>query len=273
MLITDNFIFMHQPKTGGTFVTAVLLRLHGIPWNARKIGNKTSRVWETPYGEVILRGPKHNSCGDIPDGQRSRKVLATARNPYDRYVSEYEFGWWKREEYLDDFRRGTPDFDRRYPGFPNISFSDFLSFANRQEIIGRTNIGAQTIGFIWRYFRDPERVLAELKEDYFSSGRHRADMFDVHFLNMDRLNQDLHDFLIAAGYPASALAFILETGKILPTVPPEGETRHDHRSLDSYYSRQSAAFVRHRERHLLALFPEFDGLPERLPNGASESAS
>lgn len=32
MLFTDNFVYIHQSKTGGT-VTTVILRLHELKWN------------------------------------------------------------------------------------------------------------------------------------------------------------------------------------------------------------------------------------------------
>jgi hypothetical protein len=33
MLFTDNFVYIHQPKTDGTFVTTVVLRLHEFRGN------------------------------------------------------------------------------------------------------------------------------------------------------------------------------------------------------------------------------------------------
>ncbi|MEO5579109.1 MAG: hypothetical protein ABIR58_00510 [Gemmatimonadaceae bacterium] len=262
MLITDKFVYVHQSKTGGTFVTDVLLRIHGVKWEARKIGNDTELAWTTPHGQLIILGPKHNSCSDIPDEHRGKSVLGTVRNPYDRYVSSYEFGWWKKAEYLEDYRRKSACLDERYPGFPDISFADYLSFANRKEIVAGNDIGAQTRSLIHHYFRNPKRVVAVTDEDYFSSGRYLAEMFDVRFLRTNTLNKDLHDFLLAVGYPADDVAFILKTEKVLPAVPPEGKERVDHRSWATYYSPDSAELVRHWERHFLALFPEFDGLPE-----------
>lgn len=272
MLITDKFVFLHQPKTGGTFVIDVLLRIHGVAWNARRIGNKTNRAYETPYGELIARGPKHCGCADIPEGHKDKMVLATVRNPFDRYVSLYEFGWWKKEEYRDSYRAIVPDLDQRYPGFPEIGFADYLRFANRREIAAGTDIGPQTVAFVGQYFKDPTRVLAEHDEEYFSSGRYRADMFDVHFLQTGRLNHDLHALLLAAGYPAADIAFILELGKVVPKAPAEGRSREG-RSWESYYSAESLEFVRHRERHLLTLFPDFGQSAELLPHETRQAAS
>lgn len=257
MLITNKFIFVHHPKTGGTFVSRALLRIHGLDQSDVSIRGETNRVFGTPHGTLIIFG-KHNACADIPVEQRGKKVLGVVRNPFDRYVSSYVFGWWKKPEYLEQYRQTIEDLDRRYPGFPDIGFNDFLKFQNERKQAGGNDIGSETVAFIRRYFNDPERVLAKLGENYFTSGGYREDMFDIHFLRTDDLNQGLHDFLLAAGYPAADIAFILDIGKVLPKVPPEGKRREDVQSWEAYYSPESKAFVRRRERHLFTLFPEFD---------------
>ncbi|MEO5579025.1 MAG: sulfotransferase family 2 domain-containing protein [Gemmatimonadaceae bacterium] len=272
MLIADKFVVLHQPKTGGTFVSDVLLRIHGVVCNPSKIGRDTNIAFETPYGEFIVWGRKHDSgCAEIPENHRQKIVLSTVRNPFDRYVSLYEFGWWKKDEYLESYREVVPDLDQRYPGFPDLEFADYLRFANRQEIAAGMDIGQQTVGFVGRYFKDSRRVLAELDEHYFSSGRYRADMFGVHFLQTDRLNQDVHSFLLEVGYPAAEIAFILALEKVVPKAPPEGRSREG-RSWKSYYDEASLEFVRHRERHLLTLFPEFDLSVESIRDDTGPAA-
>ncbi len=36
MVVTDKFVYIHKPKTGGTFVTDALLRLYEGKWNLWK---------------------------------------------------------------------------------------------------------------------------------------------------------------------------------------------------------------------------------------------
>ena len=88
MIITDKFVYVHHPKTGGTFVNSVLRQLY-------KVENNVPR--ERRYGEFAWRR-KHRPCRKIPEEHRGKLVLATVRNPYDWWVSAYEFGWWKRKE-------------------------------------------------------------------------------------------------------------------------------------------------------------------------------
>lgn len=258
MIITDRFVFVHHPKTGETLVTSALLRIHGLPLEAGGLRDKMHTVFETSHGQVIMRGPKHYACKDIPAAHRGQKVLGVVRNPYDRYVSSYEYGWWKEPEYLEQYRDKTKDLDQLYPGFPDISFRDFLDFQNLRQKAAGSDVGSETVAFIRRYFKEPRRVLANLREDDFSSGRYRQDMFDVHFLRTDCLNQGLHAFLLAVGYPAGEIAFLLELGKILPGIPAEVRPRLDPTSREAYCTPESQALMRHRERHLFTLFPEFE---------------
>jgi hypothetical protein len=258
MLITDRFIHIHQPKTGGTFVAKTLLRLYQVPRNPQ--ASRHDVAFETPYGPFIYCTPKHNRCINIPAPHRSKKVLATVRNPYDSYVSHYEFGWWKDDKYREHYDR-TPDFDRRYPGFPNLGFPEFVDFFNRVWFIPGSprahtteSVGRLTRDFILYFFKDPRAVFSRLDESYFASGAYRSDMFDVHFLRTDRLNRELHDFLLREGFRPEDIAFILGLGKILP----EGSRRDAQRTWDTYYTPEVKALVRSKERYLFTLFPAFD---------------
>jgi hypothetical protein len=71
MLIHEKFVFLHMPKTGGSFVGNVLKR-------------------ELP-GSLTRGAPGklHPGWGDLPDEARGRPVLVYVRNPWDWYVSWY----------------------------------------------------------------------------------------------------------------------------------------------------------------------------------------
>jgi hypothetical protein len=256
MMITERFVYVHQPKTGGTFVTSVLFKLHGIPASPTAIGKATNTTFDTPFGQVTFRGPKHNACAEIPEEHRHKPVLATRRNIFDRYVSSYLFGWWKKEEYLPDYRDAIPDLEERYPGFPNISFDEYIDFVNYAEL-QNGDVGWQTAAFIRKYFHEPDRVLKELDDEYFRSGRYRSDMFDVRFVRTEALNEDLHAFLLEVGFPADAISFILEERKILPPAAEESVARSSDQSWPAFYSEALLERVTTIERHLLSIFPEY----------------
>ena len=126
MLITDQFVFLHMPKTGGTFVRHVLFRLHAArAYPLKRFLGQTGRrrkltqyVWlcaavviaklrfRDKYGRLEYQRPKHGGWGKIPEPHRNKPVLATVRNPHDWYVSQYEFGWWSKVN-IPNFSRLT----------------------------------------------------------------------------------------------------------------------------------------------------------------------
>jgi len=69
MVITDKFVYIHKPKTGGTFVTDALLRLHDGKWNFLMHG-KLAVLKEIHFrnklGTLIINNNKHGGCREIP---------------------------------------------------------------------------------------------------------------------------------------------------------------------------------------------------------------
>ena len=71
MIVTDKFVFVHLPRTGGTFVSDVIRKF--FP-SAHEIGHHLPR-------EFLPREHSH-----LP-------VLGTIRNPWEFYVSLYHYSW------------------------------------------------------------------------------------------------------------------------------------------------------------------------------------
>ena len=72
MILTKHFVFLHFPKTGGSFVR-VLLDEHG------------PKDWE------IRTYPLHPTHEDIPESHRHLPVLGATRDPWSWYVSHYAY--------------------------------------------------------------------------------------------------------------------------------------------------------------------------------------
>ncbi len=264
MIFTDKFVYVHEPKTGGTFVTSMLFRLYGLKWSRlthlKNIILKEIRSQHPKYGELVHNTRKHAGCSEIPAHHREKKVLATIRNPYDLYVSQYEFGWWKRREYLP-YLKAVPHFQEDYPTFPDISFADYvtLSDAAFEKFRGPSDVelcGLRSREFINLYFREPLRAYERLQhdQDYISAKKHLTDMFDLHFVRTDDLNRGLYNFLIAMDYADEDVCFVLDHEKILPR--GKGRTAAQH--WQNYYTPELKQQVREREHLLFTLFPEFD---------------
>jgi hypothetical protein len=261
MIATERFTYVHQPKTGGTFVSTVLFRVHNVPWNLfihAASSVITNLVFQGKYGEFIFNNNKHGGCSQIPDRLRRGVTLATVRNPFDLLVSQYEFGWWKKRA-CRKYYRAVPDFHRRFPRFPDLSFGEYVELS---ELVfyapegGDSDAapGPLTREFMHFYFRDKARAFARFGDDYIESRAYEADMYPLRFLRQERLNQDLHDFLATAGYDPADLAFIPGLGKMLPH---EGG-RSPEQAWEGYYSPELKRRVRHRERLLFSMFPQFD---------------
>ena len=262
MIFTEKFVYVHEPKTGGTFVTSALFRLYGLRWTPlvrlRNALLGEARAAHPRYGALVHDSNKHGFCRHIPAAHRGKPVLATVRNPFDLYVSQYEFGWWKRREFLP-FYRAVPGFEKLYPRFPELTFAEYVGLTNAAFPVfadGRgERRGLLTEQFFKYYFREPEEAFARLAdEDCAASRRCRADMFGLHFVRTDQLNRGLYDFLVRVCYADEDVRFVVEMEKVLP----QGRGRGAAQKWERYYTPELKREVRERERFLFALFPEFD---------------
>lgn len=268
MLLTDKFVYIHYPKTGGSFVTNRLFKIHdntGVQNNQlRQIG----KVLGTTWGGLIdtaKDGSQHNTCREIPFSFRGKPIVSTIRNPYDRYVSGYMYGWWKR--YPEQFAPDVEAVAKAFPNYPNLSFEDYVRISNDFNIFQKiptphldpnNPIGQRTYETIQFFFRsDPETIFSKLTEDYITSGAYKKDRFPVRFLKMENLNLELYEFLVEVGYPPQQIEFVLDSEKVLPgmqvgTIPREDQGWQD------YYTPELKAFVRERDRLFFQMFPEYD---------------
>ncbi len=259
MILTDRFVAVHEPKTGGTFVTSALFQLYGVPWNLRtRLASAFGRdvVARGKYGTFVFTNNKHGGCNEIPETYRDRPILASVRNPYDLYVSQYEFGWWKRREFLSYYRR-VPDFERRFARFPDLSFAEYMELtgaAFRTLRNDRFAPGLYTEQFVRFYFKSPQKAYARIDDSYIASESYRNDMHDLRFVRTDRLNLDLYEFLAGIGFDARDVEFIVELDRVLP----QGKGRSADQRWEAYYTDELKRSVRERDRLVFAIFPCFD---------------
>jgi hypothetical protein len=299
LLLTDRFVYIHEPKTGGTFVTHVLSELHGgltgvrpsprvregirlrLPtasfWLERRGGSPSSGdSGTTKYGR-LCRWNDHGTCSEIPRRYRSRQIVATVRNPFQKYVSGYLFGWWKRPEYISLYRQTIPDFHQRYPSFPDLTFTEYMELIHAswtvpvdRGLCSGQGVGFQTERFLRFYFRLPwllrgtkhdiSSVVRKVDGEYVRRRRYEVDMFDVRFLRTERLNEELCEFLLETGYDASDVEFVAALEHVVPVGGAEigfteRATSHD---WASFYTPDLRAIVRQKDDLLFSLFPEFD---------------
>jgi hypothetical protein len=203
---------------------------------------------------------QHGRVDQIPFEDRHKPILTTLRNPFDRYVSQYEFKWWKTHPHT--FFKDVDRLKQVYPHYPELSFGEFLE-ASTNFYLGlesprfslEDRLGRHTLQFIAYFYQQPEKVV-EIDADYLVQRLYHQDICPrVSYIFMEDLNRQLHAFLNKMGYSADEISFILDHGKVFPR---EGG-RNNHQTWEAYYTPELKAYVRHRERMLFDLFPEFDG--------------
>jgi hypothetical protein len=250
MFITDDFIFIHFPKSGGTFVVKMLEQAcntcHKL--SAHLILDDKVPNTDEPYGQ-------HGGCEQIPDGWgEDRSLFTTIRNPLDGLVSRYEFKWWQSHPIVT-----TEEIIKEYPEFPNLSFQRYLDMANTLFLGKLTNnpinpnIGILSFQFLRFYFRNPYQLLTEIDDTYFQSGKWKEDMFDIKFLKMDRLNEELFSFLVDHGYSENKVTFIRDHMKVYPQ---EGG-RSAEQQWQKYYTPELIEYIKKKERLLFEIFPSY----------------
>ncbi len=241
MIITDRFVFVHLPKTGGTFVESVLTRIHRArgdrvqEWRLersprswlRGLLSKVARpllrkrnantVYVVRHRKEGLYSP-HGTVAQIPPEHRDKPVLGVLRNPYDWYVSNFEFKWWIQNP-PPPAQRDRMKAD--CPAFPDLSFEDYVRLSNRPRRAGGgpgspdERPGYYTGKVVKFYFIRPPAP--GIGEAYLREERFRQDLHPrFRPIFQDDLNRQLHDFLLEQGYPAGEIAFILKEGRILP---------------------------------------------------------
>jgi hypothetical protein len=90
VLITPHFVFVHMPKTGGSFIRELLLD-----------------------GQEV--GELHATWNSIPPEYEHLPIFAVIRNPWDWYVSWHHFQAgledWERDEWLTYSSQGRLSFE------------------------------------------------------------------------------------------------------------------------------------------------------------------
>lgn len=270
MIITDRFVFVHQPKTGGTFVREVLWEISRREARSFPRGFLQRAGIVRPGHAYLETDDYHGTCHEIPPPQRSKKILSIVRNPFDFYVSFYHFGWWA--SHPEDSYRDVAAVRRAFPRFPDLSFEEFLSVANcyfnEFDMIGSRmedvdhRPGYYSTQFMLYFFKDPRAVYRDIDDEYISARRWSDDMFDAHFMRTHALNRDLHRYLADVGYPTHLIDGVSSKA---PVRPAEQLRDRPSREYEHYYTDATRALVLKKERLLFAMFPDLLARAEAVP--------
>ncbi len=266
MILTDKFVFMHVPKTGGTFVTRVLRELltpNQWDWRMHAVGRRYG-VYVPGYPYKYQEITQHAMRKHIPQRYAELPLASCVRNPYDIYVSEYTFNWW-RENPSRWFADPTAVVDE----FGPIEEMDFRAFVRatishghwsaicRENYPNLPPMSYCSTEWLHYHVHQPKEVVADATSaEEIIPWAHQATR-DVDFLLTHRLNQDLHAFLDRMGFPHEKIDPILTRGKIHPGKPRRKADDH----WSNHYDDELRTLLREHEPLLFAMFPEFDEIP------------
>jgi len=237
MTITPHFVFVHLPKTGGTFVSRHCWRI----WGDQCIDYPTY--------------PKHAKRREIPAEYRHLPVVGTIRSPYDWFVSAYHFPWWR------DHAESFPGL-QSLPTYPDVSFDQFVRLATARwwarqhpELGRKPQLGHAAYCWVAWLGKEPFGFLRAALDAPPTPDAFREQLAGARLLRTSRLNQDLAELLAGCGVMQSEIDAVLESTRVQP-----GDAAHHRRQRDwrPFYSPKLKAFVRESERVFFDAFPEFD---------------
>jgi hypothetical protein len=256
MIIAEDFVFLHPPKTGGSFVTEVLMDIYA----------EQSR-------RTIVLGEKHGGVDSIPAEQRSKELVTIVRNPFDYYASHYSFGYWiDREEEPWITLWDIEAMRSRFDAYPYLSFAEFIEgalevghkhlHACKRELAERLLLGPLTVRML--QFSVPHYVmwLERLTVDD-DTGPLKREVARTRFLHTECLNRDTYRWLIELGVPAALAEPVLLKPPVQPLNTPNGtilkrahgQPRQEHWS--ELFDESTAAAVFKRDWLFFELFPEY----------------
>ena len=267
MIITDTFVMINFPKTGSSFARLAINRIY-----EQRRKSPVSRILalagfnrKGSCIELMLPQSEFSNHVNVPRHQHGRReqvpreyshlpVLSIARDPVDRNISNYEFRWWADHPiaHVDVIRQ-------RFPGFPDLSFTEYLDYQNFNTQFRDTgidiadDIGNQTVQFIQFFFNNPKEAFRMLNDDYIYSGAYRQDLPDLTLLSTENLNRELYNFLLQNGFSEKEINFVLEEERLRP-----GSTqRKDDETRKNYLTNNILKEIRYKERYLYRIYRDF----------------
>lgn len=268
MLITKNLVFINNPKTGSSFVRQVIRE---IMWK-RKPSNIMLRCLmklemisplykELLFPHIFPKMPpdQHGQYCQIPKKYKDRSIISIVRNPYDKFLSAYEFRHWSRSLPIE-----KATIKKHFPIFPRISLNEYVELNNliqqntfRQMGFMNLDIGVQTFQFIKMFFKNPNEVLQNFSHDYVISGEFKKDIGHISFLKQENLKNDLINLLRGYDYTTDELNFIANRDKV-------NVTKSSISNKSELWTNEALMYVEKNE-YLLLLMLQSLGFPYEKP--------
>lgn len=214
MIITNKFVFIHVPKTGGTFVREHL-KLLNCKWPELQL--------------LEITKFKHSGISKIPEEYKHLPIVSCLRDPISHMISRFNFKWWLRNS---ENRFDLKKVKLTYPNFPNLNIEEFYELMCNYNLrndkqIRKSHLLAlkKSIGFcsLTYFSKFCKRLIKTLKEDdeKIIFEKIKFAFSNISFLNTNNLSNDL--FLFLKNYndiPYEYISEIKQSKKIIPKADP-----------------------------------------------------
>ena len=226
MIVTDKFVFVHFPRTGGTFITDVIMRF--FP-SAQEIGYHLPRVL-------------------LPNEYSHLPVLGAVRNPWEFYVSWY-YHVWPRDgatplhSWLSE--NGKQQFEGTTRNALNLGTDNDRLDALIEKLPDEVDYRKRNIPNITK---DALRKIRGTGVGYYTFRFNHlfGNADEVFFCRVENLRQDLVGFFEGIGAATDELRdYVLRSDK---------KNIAEHRHYSTYYTPQLAELLSIRDRQLIDRF-------------------
>lgn len=195
MIVTDHFIFMHVPKTGGSFVRNIL-KNELFNWNTREVGHH------------------HSGVRDIKPKDRRKPIIGFVRDPVAYYRSWYNF--WMSQD-LELHKKSI---------FALVSDCKLYGFeATIRNLLEGEQYG--NIKPIRIYGDERFNIISMMRKAdigfYTWSFLYTFGVYDIHLGRTEELAEDLVRLLEFTGAPINKKHY-----EFIKDQPPANESEHDY---------------------------------------------
>jgi hypothetical protein len=266
MIITKDFVFIHMPKTGGTFVHGIFKKIiadykKNFPikwyWNrfsykfniSTPIYQKLNSVSYYEYPYLHVKG-QHAGVSFISKKYQKLPVISVKRDPIKKVISTYYFRWWERFPILP-----LKEIKKIFPNYPNISIEEYFELTYNQEMkhfFGndyREDIGVLSWQFIRMYSTAPLFVYKNITVSNYTEYIMKY-FLDVVFFEMDQLSSNFERFLKTTGF--SEYSNYFETKERI--YPPGSTVKERFETPPKLLSEK----IKSKEWILYKFFPEYN---------------
>ncbi len=241
MVIGDNFVFIHNPRTGGAFT--------------RKFFSKTFE--NITSGEL---NTWHLTVRDIPQSHKNKFTFGNIRNPWDWYISWYHLQkkykkdsiFWKLftkdngsdfKSYMknvlsDEFMKEHLDYQTHLPG--NVRSTETIPLF---QYMNHLDIGFFSYRYIYMYFEKANEIFTD--PDTNLAFDHHDEFFYLDDVCRCReLAGDIKRVLTSIG-----ISLTTKQKNFLHKKKKIGKTKHG--PYQSYYDDELRKLVRYKDRLII----------------------